>query len=446
MEGGYPVTAGASAASPAAHAPRGGRALVHAGARGLADQVLFAGTHFVLNVLLARWLEPAQYGAFALSYGLFLIADAFHEGLLAEPMLVFAQRRVVERLEDYLGVVAWGFAALALAFSALLVCSALVLHWMGSSEVGTALLALGCATPLQLLALLMRRLCYAQLRPGVAAAGGAVYALVVGALLCFWQREGLLSVSLAIASLAAGSLASAVCIGWRLRLRLDLRPDWKRIRQVFDRHWSYGRWSMLATVAALVPWNLHYALLSGVLGLAGIAEVRALYNILLPMRHLTSSLSVTMIPVLAEQLASSQPRQARTTAAWLGLFQVASSLAYVGLMFAFGPRILLWLYGDAYAAAYPLAGWMAAVQIPVGALVLLGVLQRAGDRSRRLLLGSVSYAGLSLLLGGLGAVAWGTAGLIGGVMASAGLALAARLLQIHFEPLWPQASRVPEGT
>lgn len=444
---GSSVSVAAAGVPEAAPALRGRRALLGTGARGFADQLLFAGTHFLLNVFLARWLEPADYGAFALAYGLFLVADAFHEGLLAEPMLVFSQRRVVERLEDYLGALAWGFGALALGFGALLVSGALVLHWAGSAQVAVALLALGCATPLQMLALLARRLCYARLRPGVAAAGGAVYAGVVGALLVALQRAGMLSVSLAIASLAAGSLASAACIGWRLGLRPDLARGRTHLRRVLARHWSYGRWSMIASASALAPWNLHYPLLAGVLGLAGIAEVRALYNVLLPLRHLTSSLSVSMIPVLARQLASSQPRRARTTALWLALFHAASSLAWAGLMFAFGPRLLVWLYGGAYAAVYPLAGWMAAIQIPVGALVLLGIPLRAADRSERLLIASLAYALLSLLLGSAGAVAWGAAGLIGGILAAAVLALAMRLLQLRWEPPWPGAAgpgRLPD--
>src|SRR5215471_6630635 len=36
------------------------------------QQGLFAGSHFVVNVLLARWLPPRSYGALALAYSFFL--------------------------------------------------------------------------------------------------------------------------------------------------------------------------------------------------------------------------------------------------------------------------------------------------------------------------------------------------------------------------------------
>jgi hypothetical protein len=52
--------------SPGVEVPIG-RWMLWAKKAGLAvlDQGLFTGSHFIINVLLARWLEPAQYGAFA---------------------------------------------------------------------------------------------------------------------------------------------------------------------------------------------------------------------------------------------------------------------------------------------------------------------------------------------------------------------------------------------
>ena len=40
------------------------------GSLAVLDQGLFAGSNFMLNVLLARWLAPADFGAFALEKGM----------------------------------------------------------------------------------------------------------------------------------------------------------------------------------------------------------------------------------------------------------------------------------------------------------------------------------------------------------------------------------------
>ena len=59
------------------------------GSLAILDQGLFAWAHFLLSILLARWLTPTEYGAFALAYSIFLLFGAFHTALLTEPMMVF---------------------------------------------------------------------------------------------------------------------------------------------------------------------------------------------------------------------------------------------------------------------------------------------------------------------------------------------------------------------
>ena len=42
------------------------------------DQGLFALVSVLLNLLLASWLAPAEYGAFAVAYSVFLLLGAVH--------------------------------------------------------------------------------------------------------------------------------------------------------------------------------------------------------------------------------------------------------------------------------------------------------------------------------------------------------------------------------
>src|SRR5690606_2918205 len=69
------------------------------------DQALFAGSNFILNLLLVRWLEPGEYGAFSLVYAVFLLAGTAHSALLTEPMLVFGPGRHASGIFSYLGTV-----------------------------------------------------------------------------------------------------------------------------------------------------------------------------------------------------------------------------------------------------------------------------------------------------------------------------------------------------
>ena len=59
------------------------------GGLALLDQGVFAGSNFVISILLARWLSAAEYGTYAVGFAVFLFLLNFHQALLLEPMLVF---------------------------------------------------------------------------------------------------------------------------------------------------------------------------------------------------------------------------------------------------------------------------------------------------------------------------------------------------------------------
>src|SRR5439155_722855 len=73
------------------------------GSWAIADQGLFAGTNFLLNVMLARWLSPGEYGAFAVGLAAVFFVGTFHSALLTEPMLVFGPGKYADRAGAYVG-------------------------------------------------------------------------------------------------------------------------------------------------------------------------------------------------------------------------------------------------------------------------------------------------------------------------------------------------------
>ena len=85
--------------------------LVHWGKKGgltLLDQGLFSGANFLVNILLARWLAPEEYGAFAVAYSIFLLLAAFHTAVLTEPMMIFGAGKYVDKFPKYLGILLFG--------------------------------------------------------------------------------------------------------------------------------------------------------------------------------------------------------------------------------------------------------------------------------------------------------------------------------------------------
>src|SRR5579862_7401432 len=112
------------------------------GALAVTDQAFFAGTHFLLNVLLARWLTSAEYGVFALTYSVFVLFASLHSATFVEPMLVFGAGKYSDRLAEYFGILIRGHFLLLLPVSLFIaVVGVLIGDWV-SSSVGHALLAL----------------------------------------------------------------------------------------------------------------------------------------------------------------------------------------------------------------------------------------------------------------------------------------------------------------
>src|ERR1700730_16072293 len=67
----------------------------------LIDQALTSGAGFAVNILLARWLSPSLYGAFAVAFAASLFVAGFYNVLVLEPLSVFGPARHASNLLAY---------------------------------------------------------------------------------------------------------------------------------------------------------------------------------------------------------------------------------------------------------------------------------------------------------------------------------------------------------
>jgi O-antigen/teichoic acid export membrane protein len=324
------------------------------GSLAIADQGLFASSNFLLNVLLARWLAPADYGAFALAYSVFLLLGVFHSSLLTAPMLVFGPGRYRERFREYIGILLRGHFALMLPGGALLAAAALVLGRLCSPAVERAFLALAIAAPFTLLLWLLRRAFYVRLNPGWAAAGGAVYLPVLLASALGLHAAGRLTPATGFLAMAAASLVTSVLL--LIRLGPVSATDSSTIRGVAADHWRYGKWGAAGTGPYWVTDNIYYIVLPASAGLAEAGALKALLNLALPALHSIAALGVLLLPVLVRERDSGGPHAlGRTVRLALGLF-LSGSTCYLALLWGFRLEIFHFLYAGRYAvyASWPL--------------------------------------------------------------------------------------------
>jgi len=339
------------------------------GSLAVADQGLFAGSNFLLNVLLARWLAPADYGAFALAYSVFLLFGVFHTAILTEPMLVFGPGKYRERFPEYLGILLRGHFALMLPGAALLAATAFLLGWLYSPAVGRAFLALAIAGPFILLLWLLRRAFYVRLNPGWSAVGGGVYLAILLASILALRSAGRLTPATGFLAMAAASLIT--CLILFALLRPKLATESSTIRAVAADHWRYGKWAAATAGPVWFSSNIYFLVLPAWFGLEAAGALKALINLAMPALHTMSALGVLLLPILVRARDRGGPRaMSRTMKLSLALF-LSGSACYLALLWGLRLQIFEFLYAGKYAeyacwpvllvALVPLTGSLSAV-------------------------------------------------------------------------------------
>jgi O-antigen/teichoic acid export membrane protein len=420
------VTPSSEAAATAA-ASAGSRSVVSTarwilkGTWAVLDQGLFALSNFGINVVLARWLTPQDYGAFTLAYSVFLFLGTFHTALLAEPMVVFGAGKYRDRIPVYLGVLMQGHWLLTSAASLTLAAGGVVLLVIGQHAVGLAMLALAVATPFILLLWLMRRSCYIRVEPHLAASGGLLYMAIVIAGSYVLYRVGRLSAPAAFVLMGSASLASAIWIRSTLPFAFASGGSGPFRRVVANEHWGYGRWAVGTGMLGAIILNLYYVLMPLRHGLESTATLKALTNLVMPAVHTFIALSIVIVPILVR--ARDTPMFNRLVRR-LTLLCAGGALVYWLLLGLLHQQLVRLLYGGLYAADSHLLWILGLLPVACGGTAMVEGALRSLERSDEVFRAYVLAASATCLLGVPFMLMWGTIGAIDGLLISYILALA----------------------
>ena len=324
--------------------------IVRKGSLAITDQTLFSGANFVVSILLARWLSPADYGAYSLAFAVFLLFAALHAAILTEPMMVFGAGKYAASFPPYLRILLGGHLGLMAPLTALLLGASFIL----SPQVGRAFRGLLLASAAILLFWLVRRVFYVLLQPHWGVVSGALYCILLLGGIGAVKYAGRLSTLTAFVAMgAAGLIASAIML-------VRFIPHWRsetgrpRLREVAADHWRYGRWAMATAVIGWFPGHVYYALLPAYLGLEGAGGLRALMNFVMPVLQAISALTMLLLPMLVRDRDSGGPRKMnRTMLLFLGLF-CAGAVVYLTALWIFRDYVFQIFYAGKYSQY---AGW-----------------------------------------------------------------------------------------
>lgn len=334
------------------------------------DQAIFAGSNFLLNVLLARWMPPEHYGAFVVAYSWFLLPQNLYEAVIVEPLSIFGAGKYSNRFRSYLGYTFYIHMLFSLVAAAILGTGAIIIYVTDSQLLGAAIGGAALSLPLVLTRWSSRRPFYILSKPHWSAIGGIIYLiLAVGGISflhyidlanapitlclpagldgeCFvLNRNNLLTPFGALVMMGIAGIIASMLLA--LLLRPNFRPQEKdmNLGMVLRDHYEYGRWSSSARVLLWIPNNVYYLVLPLVLTLSESGALRALNNLMLPVHMSLSATVAILLPsfVRIYEGKGGRPALRRRVNSVLLLFAAGATVYLIGML-AFGRQIIHLIY------------------------------------------------------------------------------------------------------
>lgn len=379
----------------------------------IADQGVYSGSNFLLNILLARWLLAQDYGAFSVGFTGFLLVLGLYTALVLEPMSVLGPARHREHLAPYLRRLLGIHFGLALTSSIVICVLALVLFATGS-PVATSILSLGAALPFILLLLFFRQACYLETRPERALAGSLLYAIALLLGLLVLRSAGWTSSYSGFLILAMASLAGSL-VTWGLLGRqisgLNAAGPPLRWSDVIAEHWGYGKWIMVASIAHGVGNLLYLPLIGAFDGLGEAGALRAMQNLLVPLQQIQAALYLLLLPWIAKKRAENGNRYVREALPRVTGLNILLSGVYLAGVLHFGRRIVTLLYGNAPYEGY---AWLIPFLAGAALIIALGqplsLVLRAHERPSAIMWSKLGAALFACSVGLLLIWKWGLLG------------------------------------
>jgi O-antigen/teichoic acid export membrane protein len=361
------------------------------------DQGFFAVSSLVINVLLARWLPQRDYGAFVVAFSVVLLMGTVHTAVLGEPMHVFGPSRYRDRAGAYIRQLIPLHFILTIGMSSILLLVLGVLSLFNRPLATTSTLAaVAISAPGILFLWLMRRACYIESRPRLAAAAGLVFVLLIPAGLLVMTNATTLTAATGLVIVGVASLLVGGGLWRQLTGRRSAATVPIPISDITRSHWSYGRWAVGSGLLAWVPGNAVVVALPLWHTLDDAATFRVATMLMLPVQNVQTALAALILPALVRARLSGRLRASARLARLLFL---GLSILYAPIVVVFGSQITQLLFGAQYRIHGATLWLLAAIPLATAASVVSGTVLRALERPDRVLWTYVAATAVTCLIG-----------------------------------------------
>jgi O-antigen/teichoic acid export membrane protein len=322
--------------------PKGGLTLL--------DHAFITGSNFVISILLARWLSPGEYGAYAVAYAVLTLVIMLYQALLVEPMSIFGASTYRQRLRGYVKslLLIHLFAALAILFSVGIAAEISLRLGQGNGLPG-ALLGVALGAPCILLLSLVRRTFYLELSPAPAMGGATLYCvLALGGLYLIYRWHWVSPMS-ALLLMGFGALIGSAVLLIRQNFRLPKGLAAPSLRETWSCHRHYGQWALAGAAMMWIPAYIFYPLLGSFSGVAQAGELKALMNFSAPLFQVQVGSSSLLLPYAARALDGKNWTAAALLMRRITWLCLAGGIVYWSLLLLFQGTAFRLLYSGKYA-------------------------------------------------------------------------------------------------
>lgn len=312
------------------------------------DQALVSAGTFLMNVLLARFAPPTDYGVFVLAFSGILLSLELGNAVLLEPMMVFGSHKDEAVRRNYFGDV----LVLHIAFTGGL----MVLVWLAcglwrATAGPSGALATVTFVPVGLLGVhareFTRKVLFTALEPEKALWNDTLYLLLLLGGLALGVFSGGLTAALAFGLLGtAGVISAAVGL---VRAGVQLGPvSSPGVAEAVTAHWGYGRWMIGVAGARWSANELYYFVAAIFLTPASSGTLKAVQNVYAPVSLFLAGLGNLLLPVTARLALDPTRHRLRQFVFWIGVVLGSVVLTYAGLVILGADAVFEILYGGNY--------------------------------------------------------------------------------------------------
>lgn len=384
----------------------------------ITDQVFSVGGMFLVNVALARTQSREEYGLFALAYSAFTFLMALHNAVILETFTVYGSGRYQKHLDRYLGLLWRSNIWLGLVLSAVLTLLWVAIRFSAPTMASRTILGASLSCGVLLSAVFVRRSFYVRRRPELAAKFSSVFfcscVVLLWAAFRFRVLDGfygfvITAVAWCIAGAALFEELPKVLRGGDF---LEIEPAY------WSEHWKYSRWVVVTAFVFQLTTQGYFWLVAGLLSIGDTGNLRALYNMVLPLDQLFAAMSLVVLPVMCSRYATQ--RAAGLMPLWRAycLGWAAVALGFVAVVYVAGKPAMHLLYAGRFDNISSLVLVVAFLPMILGIGHTINGALKAAEKPN-LVFYAYAFSGAATFIFGIPMVMhWGLRGAVYGMLVS----------------------------